>query len=34
MSEAVIYGTFEHDSLMEKALAAILKQLRKHPNVQ
>jgi hypothetical protein len=34
MAEAIIDGTFEHDSLSDDALAAILKQLRKHPNVQ
>jgi hypothetical protein len=34
MAEAILDGTFEHDSLTEEALAAILKQLRKHPNVQ
>jgi hypothetical protein len=34
MAEAIIDGTFEHDSLTDEALAAILKQLRKHPNVQ
>jgi hypothetical protein len=34
MSEAILDGTFEHDSLTDEALAAILKQLRKHPNVQ
>jgi hypothetical protein len=34
MAEAILDGTFEHDSLLDDALAAILKQLRKHPNVQ
>jgi hypothetical protein len=34
MAEAILDGTLEHDSLADKALAAILKQLRKHPNVQ
>jgi hypothetical protein len=34
MAEAILDGTFKHDSLTDKALAAILKQLRKHPNVQ
>jgi hypothetical protein len=34
MAESILDGTFEHDSLTDKALAAILKQLRKHPNVQ
>jgi hypothetical protein len=34
MGEAILDGTFEHDSLTGEALAAILKQLRKHPNVQ
>jgi hypothetical protein len=34
MAEAILDGTFEHDSLIDEALAAILQQLRKHPNVQ
>jgi hypothetical protein len=34
MEEAILDGTFEHESLTDEALAAILKQLRKHPNVQ
>jgi hypothetical protein len=34
MAEAILDGTFEHDSLSDDALEAILKQLRKHPNVQ
>jgi hypothetical protein len=34
MAEAIIDGSFEHVSLTDKALAAILKQLRKYPNVQ
>jgi ketosteroid isomerase-like protein len=34
MTDAILYGTLEHDSLSDDALAAILKQLRKHPNVQ
>jgi hypothetical protein len=34
MAEDILDGTFEHDSLTDEALAAILKQLRKHPNVQ
>jgi hypothetical protein len=34
MPEAIIDGTSEHDSLSDDAQAAILKQLRKHPNVQ
>jgi hypothetical protein len=34
MAEAILDGTFEHESLKDYALAAILKQLRKHPNVQ
>jgi hypothetical protein len=34
MVEAILDGTFKHESLMDEALAAILKQLRKHPNVQ
>jgi hypothetical protein len=34
MTEDILVGTFEHESLSDEALAAILKQLRKHPNVQ
>jgi hypothetical protein len=34
MDEAILDGTFEHDSLSDYALAAILKQLRKHPAVR
>jgi hypothetical protein len=34
MSKAVLDGTFEHESLTDEALADILQQLRKHPNVQ
>jgi hypothetical protein len=34
MAEAILDGTFEHESLTDEALAAILKQLRNHPNVQ
>jgi hypothetical protein len=34
MAEAILDGTFEHDSLTDEALEAILKQLWKHPNVQ
>jgi hypothetical protein len=34
MAEAILDGSFEHESLMDEALAAILQQLRKHPNVQ
>jgi hypothetical protein len=34
MAEAILDGTFEHESLTDEALAAILKQLREHPNVQ
>jgi hypothetical protein len=34
MAEAILDGNFEHESLTDKALAAILQQLRKHPNVQ
>jgi hypothetical protein len=34
MAEAILDGTFEHESLTDEALVAILKQLRKHPNVQ
>jgi hypothetical protein len=34
MAEAILDGTFEHKSLTDEALAAILQQLRKHPNVK
>jgi hypothetical protein len=34
MAEAILDGTFKHESLTDEALAAILIQLRKHPNVQ
>jgi hypothetical protein len=34
MAEAILDGTFEHVSLTDKALAVILQQLWKHPNVQ
>jgi hypothetical protein len=34
VAEAILDGTFEHESLTDEALAAILQQLRKHPNVQ
>jgi hypothetical protein len=34
MAEATLDGTFEHDSLSDDALAAIVKQLRKHPAVR
>jgi hypothetical protein len=34
MAEAILDGTLEHQSLTDEALAAILQQLRKHPNVQ
>jgi hypothetical protein len=34
MAEAILDGTFKHESLTDEALAAILQQLRKHPNVQ
>jgi hypothetical protein len=34
MAEAILDGTFEHESLTDEALAAILQQLGKHPNVQ
>jgi hypothetical protein len=33
MAEAILDGTFEHDSLSYNALVAIVKQLRKHPAV-
>jgi hypothetical protein len=33
MAEAILEGTFEHDSLSDDALAAIVKQLRKHPTI-
>jgi hypothetical protein len=34
MAEAILDGTFDHESLTDSALVAILQQLRKHPNVQ
>jgi hypothetical protein len=34
MAEDILDGTFEHESLTDEALADILQQLRKHPNVQ
>jgi hypothetical protein len=34
MAEAILDGTFEHDSVSDDALAAIVKQLRKHPTVR
>jgi hypothetical protein len=34
MAEAILDGTLKHESLTYEALAAILQQLRKHPNVQ
>jgi hypothetical protein len=34
MAEAILDGTFKHESLTDEALADIIKQLRKHPNVQ
>jgi hypothetical protein len=34
MAEAILDGTFEHDSLYDDALLAIVKQLRKHPAVR
>jgi hypothetical protein len=34
MDEAILYITFNHDALYDDALAAILKQLRKHPAVR
>jgi hypothetical protein len=34
MAEAILDGTFVHESLTDEALAAILQQLWKHPNVQ
>jgi hypothetical protein len=34
IAEAILDGTFEHDSLSDDALAAIVKQLRKHPAVR
>jgi hypothetical protein len=34
MPEAILDGTFEHESLTDEALAVILQQLRKHPNMQ
>jgi hypothetical protein len=33
MAEAILDGTFEHESLTDEALAAIVQQLRKQPNV-
>jgi hypothetical protein len=34
MSEAILDGTLEHDTLSDDALAAIVKQLWKHPKVR
>jgi hypothetical protein len=34
MAEAILDGTFEHESQTDEALSDILQQLRKHPNVQ
>jgi hypothetical protein len=34
MAEAILDGTFVHESLTDEALADIVQQLRKHPNVQ
>jgi hypothetical protein len=34
IAEAILDGTFEHQSLTDEALAAILQQLRKHRSVQ
>jgi hypothetical protein len=34
MAEAILDGIFEHESLTDEALTAILQQLQKHPNVQ
>jgi hypothetical protein len=34
MSDAILDGTFEHDSLYDDALAAIVKQLQKYPAVR
>jgi hypothetical protein len=34
MTEAILDGTFDHDSLSDDALAAIVKQLRKQPAVR
>jgi hypothetical protein len=34
MTEAILDSTFVHESLTDEALAAILQELRKHPNVQ
>jgi hypothetical protein len=34
MAEAILDGTFEHESLTDEALETILQQLRKHPNMQ
>jgi hypothetical protein len=33
MAEAILEGTFVYDSLSDDALAAIVKQLRKHPAI-
>jgi hypothetical protein len=33
MAEAILEGTFEHDSLSDDALVAIVKQLRKYPGI-
>jgi hypothetical protein len=34
MADAILDGTFEHESLTDEALAAILQKLRKHPSMQ
>jgi hypothetical protein len=34
MAKAILDGTFKQKSLTDEALAAILQQLRKHPNVK
>jgi hypothetical protein len=34
MADAILDGIFEHDSMRDEALAVILEQLRKNPNVQ
>jgi hypothetical protein len=34
MAEAILDGTFEHDSLSDDALPSIVKQLRNHPTVR
>jgi hypothetical protein len=34
MAESILDGTFEHESLTDEPVSAILQQLRKHPNVQ